>query len=65
MVNEVCANVSFAVYGSSPSRSQESKKAGFHNMHEQIRKKSLQQAPKSNFGPMFRDRDHFASLHHC
>lgn len=65
MVNEVCSNNSASLYGSSPSRSQESKRAGFQNMHEQIRKKSVQQAAKNNFGPMFRDRDHFKSLHFC
>lgn len=71
MVNEVYANASPSLYGSSPSRSEMSKRAGFQNMQkmEAIRKLSVksQQAPKApnSFGPMFRDRDHFASLHFC
>lgn len=74
MVIESYANVSPSLYGSSPSRSQESKRAGFQNMHEQIRKKSVasqqqQQAATTkaanNMGSMFRDRDHFNSLHFC
>lgn len=68
MVNEVYNNHSASVYGSSPT---DAKRAGFQNMQkmEQIRKNSVksQQAPKAvnSFGAMFRDRDHFASLHHC
>lgn len=54
------------------ARSQDSKKAGFANMQkaDQARKSSVTaaaaaQRTNNGFGPMFRDRDHFNSLHFC
>uniref|UniRef100_A0A1B0DLM8 Uncharacterized protein n=1 Tax=Phlebotomus papatasi TaxID=29031 RepID=A0A1B0DLM8_PHLPP len=51
------------------NRSQDSKRTGFENMQKREKEHrastSVKASAASSWGPIFKNREHFNSLHHC